>query len=262
MREVDFARDLNERKRTEALTAAQASLETEVADSNLRAERLRENEQLIRDMEREQKVMFDQEDLEYLSETLRTQEEMERAAREREIQAAIDQHAQLVAEEQKYGATVFAIRQALASAEVGMARNLIGTLAAVAKAGGKKMEGIAKAAAIAQLGIDLATKPFEAYAKTSAAYPFPYGPILGALHAGLVVAQIGIGMANVGGSGGGGGAGGASGGHTVTSGNVVSPLDEELRRERESQVIQLTVELDGRTLAQVVQEHLAYAENE
>ena len=84
------------------------------------------------------------------------------------------------------------------------------------------------------------------------------------LHAGLVVAQLGIGMANVGGGGGRGGEGTAAGTlpqFRCPAANMVSPLDEK-HRDREPRVINLTVELDGRTLAQVVQEHLAYAEDE
>ena len=129
----------------------------------------------------------------------------------------------------------------------------------MAQAGGKKMSGIAKAAAIAQLAIDLATKPFEAYAKTSAAFPFPLGPALGAVcMPGWSRRRLGLGMANVGGSG--GGSSFSAGG--VTSGNVVSPLDEELQREQEPRVIELTVNLDGQPIAQKVQEILAHAEDE
>ena len=263
LEEIKAARSLNQQKYCEELIASQEAVETEIGESGIRAERLRDNAQLIRDMEREQQRTFDAEDLEYLADTLRSEEEVQRAARDREIQAAIDQHAQMLEDEKKYGKTLAAIKQALGSKQVVAAAGLMGTLADIANAGGKKMQGIAKAAALGQLIIDLQTKPFDAYAKTSSAYPFPFGHALGMLHAGLVVAQLGIGMANVGGGGRGGG-GGHGGGHAVSmpGGHMVSSLDQKMQRDREPQVINLTVELDGRTLAQVVQEHLAYAEDE
>ena len=262
LEEIKAARSLNQKKYCEELIASQEAFETEIGESDFRAERLRDNAQLIRDMQREQQRKFDAEDLEYLSDVLRTEEEVKRAARDRELQASIDQHTQMLEDEKKYGKTIAEIKRTLGSAQVVAAAGLMGTLAGIAEAGGKKMKGIARAAALGQLLIDLQTKPFDAYAKTSAAFPFPLGHTLGMLHAGLVVAQLGIGMANVGGGGRGGGHGG---GHasavSLSDGNMVSSLHER-QRDREPQVINLTVELDGRTLAQVVQEHLAYAEDE
>ena len=202
LEEIKAARSLNQRKYCEELIASQEAFETEIGESDFRAGRLRDNAQLIRDMQREQQRTFDAEDLEYLSDVLRTEEEVQRAARDRELQASIDHHTQMLEDEKKYGKTLAGIKQTLESAQVVAAAGLMGTLAGIAEAGGKKMKGIARAAAIGQLLIDLQTKPFDAYAKTSSAYPFPFGHALGMLHAGLVVAQLGIGMANVGGGGG------------------------------------------------------------
>ena len=144
-----------------------------------------------------------------------------------------------------------------ADERVGKIRGMFDDLASISQDGSKKLSKISKLAARAQLLIDLATKPFEAFAKTSAQYPWPLGPALGALHAGITAAKIGAGLSAVG--GGGGGSSASSGSAPSVSAGAEAP---DVGRREQRQVFHVSVELDGQTVAQVVQERIAQAEDE
>ena len=58
------------------------------------------------------------------------------------------------------------------------------------KTGNKLISALNKAQAIRDLILSQGTHPAEAYARTSARYPFPVGPALGALHAAGILAQL------------------------------------------------------------------------
>ena len=70
------------------------------------------------------------------------------------------------------------------------AKSMHDTLLKMEQQGFDDLKALRKGLAIMNLGIDLATKPPEAYAKTSAAYPAPLGNILGIAHAALVAVQL------------------------------------------------------------------------
>ena len=144
-----------------------------------------------------------------------------------------------------------------ADERVGKIRSMFGELTSISQDGSGKLSKISRLAARAQLLLDLATKPFEAFAKTSAQYPWPLGPALGALHAGITAAKIGAGLSAVG--GGGGGSSASSGSAPSVSAGAEAP---DVGRRDQRQVFHLSVDLDGQTVAQVVQERIAQAEDE
>ena len=120
--------------------------------------------------------------------------------------------------------------------------------------GNKRLDAIVKTAARARLLVDLATKPFEAYAKTSAAYPWPLGPVLGAAHAAIIAAQVGVGLAAVGGGG-----GGSARSPTPVAGEAPTTFGQEA--EQRPIVLHATIEADGESIARVVQRRLDYADD-
>ena len=79
-----------------------------------------------------------------------------------------------------------------AEAEKERERNRITALNEIAynlqATGNKKLAALGKAAAVAQLTMATLRDAPEAYSRTSAAYQYPLGPILGAVHAGSIVA--------------------------------------------------------------------------
>lgn len=70
------------------------------------------------------------------------------------------------------------------------AQSMQNTLIALEKNGITQFKSLRKAMVLADLALALATKPAEAFAQTSAAFPFPIGPALGAAHAALLVLQL------------------------------------------------------------------------
>ena len=63
--------------------------------------------------------------------------------------------------------------------------------------GNKLLSALQKAQALRELILSMGTKPSEAFARTSAAYPWPLGGILGALHAASIVGQLAAGLSAV-----------------------------------------------------------------
>lgn len=70
------------------------------------------------------------------------------------------------------------------------AKSMQSTLIALEKNGITQFKALRKATVLADLALALATEPAEAFSKTSAAFPFPIGPALGAAHAALLVVQL------------------------------------------------------------------------
>lgn len=150
------------------------------------------------------------------------------------------------------------------------AKSLHDDLLKLEQEGFHEVKALRKALAIMELGIDLATKPPEAYAKTSAAYPQPLGHILGIAHAAIVTATLVKGMANVAKMATGGTVPGVDKGtdsvHTMlTPGELVVPKayrDEVLERMASiesgggnvPETITVIFQADGRTLARQVVE--------
>ena len=134
----------------------------------------------------------------------------------------------------------------------------------ISKSGNSKLAKIQKAAELARLGLQLATKPFEAYAETASAYPAPLGPALGVAHAAAVAAQIGSAMSAVGGSG---GSSGASGG-AVSAPDDFDAYDDDSFESDETKdkkrVINIVVNLeaDGKAIAKLVEQEIAFAEDD
>ena len=169
-----------------------------------------------------------------------------------ELAQAYERNEALLEEERRAGDEKKRI-QAATDLELTKKQRAFFDLAASAQlTGNKKLDTLIKTAARARLLVALATKPFEAFAQTSAAYPFPLGPILGAAHAVLVASQIGIGLAAV------GGGGSSRGSPAVANAPDVAKPQEEQR----PLVLHATIEADGESIARVVQRRLDYADND
>ena len=256
--EIQIEQEAYDRKREAARQAFDADIEAAWERTNRELDQMRAARELERELGRE----LDAEDMEYLRENLQTEEDLKREYRDRELQEAIEARRQRIEDERIFGKELARVKNAFDKKSIDATRGLFSTLQSISEAGGKKQNAMAKAFAKAQLLLDLATKPFEAYAKTSAAYPIPLGPALGAVHAALVVAQIGMGLAKVGGGGGGGGVAPSASVPAIGSSARYPGVDYDDIRERDDEVIHLRVDLDGETIAQLVQRRLAYAENE
>lgn len=201
-------------------------------------------ELLIREAEMLQEIALVERDRAELAKTEAQAEELQRL---REHKAALAAEEREAAERAERDRARDRAKQKAAQA------TFLAGMASLQTSGNKTLAKIGRAAARAGLLIDLATKPFEAFAKTSAAYPWPLGPALGAAHAAAVAAQLGVGLSAVGGGGGGGGAGAAA--------STAAPSVEPPEQERRPIVLHATIEADGESIARVVQRRLDYADD-
>ena len=251
LHEVALRKLNNDAKREEARMAARLAVEDELAQNRDRMEKLQELQVIEREMGR----TFDEEETEYLLERIRTSEDIKRDARSRELEAEVLHREEMIAYEEKYGKLAADIQRLYQTDQYKATKTFFADAAALQTSGNKKIAAIGRAAARASLLLDLATKPYEAFAITSAAFQWPLGTILGAAHAAIVAAKIGIGLSAVGGGGGGGGAGGVP-----SVGTPARP--EDTRPDDRPIVLNATIEADGESIARVVQRRLGYADNE
>ena len=238
------------RDRDEARIAARLAIEEDLAQMRERMEKLEE----LKLIQRETGRIFDEEETEYLLERVRTTEEIQRDVHRRELDEMVRHREEMIAYEMEYGEIAARLKEALDAKQLTATKAFFADAAALQSSGNKKIAAIGRAAARASLLLDAATKPFEAFAKTSAAYAWPLGPILGAAHAAIVAAKIGVGLAAVG-----GGAGAGAGG----SPSIGTPgRPEDTRPDDRPIILNATIEADGESIARVVQRRLGYADNE
>ena len=262
---LEIERTLNDEKLAAAKLAAEAAVEEDLARMREDGVRMREALVLERDIERQLNIELDQADREYLVENLRTKEQIERDARQQEMEAFLADREELMRLENEYGKEGARIRRFFASAEVAGAISLYQALAQVATGGNKKLLKLVKVAEAARAVMLSKVKPAQAYAETSSKYPWPLGPILGAVHAASVYAPLIGAIASLG-EGGGGGGPAIRGARPNPAPREIdefrpSPIPDRRAEERRI-IVEVPVTLDGRNIAQVIAEHVALAENE
>lgn len=294
---VELERQIAEREREEAEAAALRAAEEEQLEQERQFEIARQEHERALAAARARRAaeaalnrQFDARDMEAMQRGIRTRAEIQQAARDAEIAAFLESREEMIRLELEYGETNAAIIQAVNDERIGKARDMFGALAGIHTEGSDTLSRISRFAARAQLLIDLATKPFEAYAKTSAAFPWPLGPALGAAHFAVTAATILNGLRSVGSGGGGGGAAAAArpaprvaavpvsrtadvdtvtgrsepdrrGGGGPHFGPRTEADDADDDGPAPTRVIHVSLEVDGNTLAQTVQEVRALAEN-
>ena len=216
-------------------------------------ERRREAAILFHEAERELGLELDELDREYLILKLETEAELRRQYRQQELDELIAARTERIHYEHSSDEDELEDEKTTKEKKIQQIKEYLDTAAQLQQSGNTKLAKIGRAAARARLLVDLATKPYEAYAKTSALYGFPHGHLMGQIHAALVVAQLGLGLAAVGGGGGGGGGGRGGGGAPSSGVPPPSQMDEDGDDPASTpQVIMLQVDLDGQTLAEVI----------
>ena len=255
-----------------ARDAAAVQAEEDLAEYELEME--------ARELAKELGLQHAEEDLEALKEKLRAERDAKLEARGQEVADRLDAHRKEQADEKRHGKVMAKIMKFGRSKELGIGRSFLDTMLKLSTGGSKKMQKIQEAAERARLLLQMATKPIEAYAETSASFPWPVGPVLGVLHAAAVAASIGGALRAVGGGGGGGNMPrSVTGGDTsaavldtvAKTDSVRSPAAPDVAGETDADPQEPTVlppihitvnlEADGLSLAQIVARHTVQAED-
>ena len=258
--QLDLEAAMNRKRLEDANAAKELAIAEDVAAIQETNARRMEAMQHARELERELGIELDEQDREYFLEKLRTEDELERETRQRRMEEWIANREERVRLEQEFGQREAQIRQFFASAEIQGAISLGQALANVAGRGNKKLMGLVRVGEAARVALLSKVKPAQAYAETSSKYPWPLGPILGAIHAASIYAPLVGALASLR-SGGGGGAGipGAPSSPPIRDiGGAPVPGRQGERRV----VVEVPVTLDGRNIAQIVAEHVEQSENE
>ena len=259
--QLDLERAVNTKKIDEARAAKERAIAADV--SIIQETNARRQAAMIhaRELERELGIELDAQDREYFIENLRTEEDLERETRQRRMEEWLLNREERVRLEQEYGEREARIRQFFASAELQGAISLYQALAQVAGGGNKKLLKLVKVAEAVRLVALSKVKPAQAYAETSSKYPWPLGPILGAIHAASIYAPLVGALASL-------KEGGGAGGGTIAGAPSAPPIRDidgapvPPGREERRITVEVPVVLDGRNIANVIAEHVALAENE
>ena len=258
--QLDLEAAMNRKRLEDANAAKELAIAEDVAAIQETNARRMEAVKHARELERDLGIELDEQDREYFLEKLRTEDELERETRQRRMEEWIANREERVRLEQEFGQREAQIRQFFASAEIQGAISLGQALANVAGRGNKKLMGLVRVGEAARVALLSKVKPAQAYAETSSKYPWPLGPILGAIHAASIYAPLVGALASLR-SGGGGGTGIAGAPSSPPIRDIGGAPVPDRQGERRV-VVEVPVTLDGRNIAQIVAEHVETAENE
>ena len=156
------------------------------------ADRQLEFEDEFNTLTEEQKLSFNEKELENLKKQLLTEGKVKKQFIQAELKAKIKRRNQFIKDEIKFGKTIATINRALNSAELTQISNFAKSVANLSKSKNKTLQDIAKAAAIVQITIDTAKGSVSAFTGMASTFPGPVGLILGGIAAAAVVATKSI----------------------------------------------------------------------